>query len=132
MKKMYIVTQGEYSDYRIAGVFDSLEKAERFKECFYGRIEEYDINPHEEKLSNGYKSYRVHMNKEGSTEKYGVGLGNGKSDDCWFGDNYENDEVHLVCNVWAKDKKHAIKIANEKRIQHIANNTWANKIEFKF
>ncbi len=129
MDKVYIVTQGSYSDYRIVGVFDTKERAELFIESFYGRIEVYDLNPHEEKLSNGYKSYRVYMDEKGSTEEYGVSVGNGKSDDCWFADYNQVDGVVIVCNVWAKDEKHAIKITNEKRIQHIANNTWGNKIE---
>ncbi len=69
------------------------------------------------------------MDEKGSTEEYGVSVGNGKSDDCWFADYNQVDGVVIVCNVWAKDEKHAIKITNEKRIQHIANNTWGNKIE---
>ncbi len=39
MDKVYIVTQGSYSDYRIVGVFDTKERAELFIESFYGRIE---------------------------------------------------------------------------------------------
>ena len=43
---MYIVTNGSYSDYSIMGVFDNLEKAEKFQEFYnYELIEEFDLNP---------------------------------------------------------------------------------------
>ena len=124
MVKIYVVTSGSYSDYKIRGIFTTKEKAELYVESFYGRIEEYSLNPYERKLSEGFKPFKVHMNIEGSTEKYGVGVGNGESDDNWFANNYENDEIHLVANMWAKDNKHAIKIANERRCVFIANNRW--------
>lgn len=128
MEKIFIVTSGEYSDYKIMGVFDSKEKAELYIESFHGRIEEYNLNPYNEQLKNGFKSFQVHMNIKGSTEKYGVNCGNGNHDDNWFADNYENNEIHLVANMWANDEKHAIKIANERRVQYIANNTWGTKM----
>lgn len=57
-------------------------------------------------------------------EEYGVFAGNGESNDNWFCNNYENDEIHLVANMWARDEKHAIKIANERRAMFIASNRW--------
>lgn len=129
MNKVFVVTEGSYSDYKIMGVFDSKEKAELFVSSFYGDIEEYEINPYDEQLSNGYKSYEVHMDRNGSTEEYGVGCGNGKPNDNYFADNYADNKIHMVANMWAKDEKHAIKIANERRAEYLANNSWGIPIE---
>ena len=45
MSKVYIVTEGEYSDYKICGVFSSREKAEAFapKECG-AEVTEWDLD----------------------------------------------------------------------------------------
>ena len=51
MKKIYIVTSGEYSRYKIDGVFDCKEKADQFMKTFSGdewdkpRIEIFELNP---------------------------------------------------------------------------------------
>lgn len=123
-EKIYVVTDGNYSDYRIMGVFDSKEKAELYIDSFYGRIEEYVLNPYNEELKNGFKSFAVYMNINGSTEKYGIKCGNGSTNDNSFFNYYGDDEIYLIANMWAKDEQHAIKIANERRVQYIANNTW--------
>lgn len=51
MSKVYIVTEGEYSDYHIEEVFSTRKKAEEFiekykevEEYWYGEIEEYEID----------------------------------------------------------------------------------------
>jgi len=128
MKPIFIVTSGSYSDYRINAVFKNKEKAERYAKAFGGDIEEYEPNPFDKQLSKGYYPYQVHMNREGSTEKYGVNCGDGKSNCNWFANNYEHAEIYLVANMWAKNETHAIKIANERRTWCIANNTWGNEL----
>jgi hypothetical protein len=49
MKKVYIVTHGEYSSYRIDAVFDKLELAEEYIRLhdayYYNPVEEWELNP---------------------------------------------------------------------------------------
>ena len=55
--KVYIVTSGDYDDYRIAEVFSTKEKAEEYIEYFGDdyRIEEYNLdNPIEPKENIWY------------------------------------------------------------------------------
>ena len=44
-----------------------------------------------------------------------------------LGLNVDNQPVGRIFSIWAKDEKHAIKIANERRVQLIANNEWDKK-----
>lgn len=128
MKKIFVVTEGNYSDYHICGVFDTKEKAEKYVLCFGGDVEEYEINPHDEQLTNGYKSYRVYMDITGSTKEYGVDCGDGSANKNHFATNYHDNKIRLVSSMWAKNKKHVIKIANERRVEYIANNMWGSKL----
>lgn len=45
MDKVYVVTSGEYSEYRIDGIFDNIEDAEKLRDHVLGKIEEYELNP---------------------------------------------------------------------------------------
>lgn len=57
-KKIYIVTEGEYSDYHICAVFSTREKAEEYVQC-HGtdyNIEEYDLD---EDVERFVKLWRV-------------------------------------------------------------------------
>ena len=42
--KIYVVTEGEYSDYRICGVFTKEKKAERYAYLIGGNVEEYEAD----------------------------------------------------------------------------------------
>lgn len=102
--KVYVVTQGEYSDYRIIGLFSSKDKADQLiasypPSCYSGqpRVEEYELD--KVGIPKGERLFRVSICVEG-----GVG--------------------RMETYVWAKDKQHAAKIANERRVQTIANSTW--------
>lgn len=143
MKKVYIVTIGEYSDYKILAIFSTKERAGEYIRLFVekgnwagkGEIEEYPVDQwkdfanikkdkvgylvimtKEGKMVNVYKNYvydnlkefKNHINKKYSFQKMGKYKGS----------------LHIL--VLAKNEQHAIKIANEKRVQLIANNLWIN------
>jgi hypothetical protein len=132
MKTIYVVTQGDYSDYRICGVFDSEPLAKKFIETFSSaqqwysmRIEEWKLNPYKLEIGKGYKPFFVRMSKEGDT------LEIRESDSVYrfvAGENGENwgfDFYHNLLNhCLTKDEKHAIKITNEIRGQLIAEDKW--------
>lgn len=117
--KIYIVTQGTYSDYHIEQVFSTLKKAQEYLDHIGNedsQIEEYSVdnetprgtfeycvtflhNSHdaEVKLTNFYDSP--------SCRKDVFSRGNSIGYDCiWF-------------NIEAKDAPHAIKIASERLMQ---------------
>ena len=122
-KKAYVVTTGDYSDYHICGVFDSLPNAKRAKKLFgdESRIEKYEIN----KIPKSPKDmffYDVTMDRSGNTKaclNYGI-----ENVIDYSSVEYIDDDNQLVCTLWAKNKKHAVKIANERRTQLIALNKY--------
>lgn len=124
MKKIYVVTAGEYSDYRIQAVFSEKEIAEKYVKLFKKdsdfRVEEHDLNPDKEGISNGYNPFYVIMTREGECVSVNKDLS------CYFDHGSINVgwDGNLEVSLFAKDKKHAIKIANEKRLQVIAGNHW--------
>jgi len=129
MSKVYIVTTGEYSDYGIVNVFSTKELAKNYVRAVYGigeaDIEEYYVDKYPKQIDKNLKHWSIEM------------LKNGNAGRCWVSDNYEEDDIHyhvsnlfdteyLYVYCWAKDKQHAIKIANEKRVMIISNNLWGD------
>ena len=129
MTTIYVVTAGEYSDYHIVAVFDNEPMATAFL-SEYGRdatLEEYEANAGYDPIRQGRKRYSFHMYRNGDTGPL-----------LWecFADETYDTEFHLTprigrlvgyalhCAVWAKDRQHAAKIANERRAQLIASGKW--------
>jgi hypothetical protein len=124
MNKVYVITRGEYSDYRIMGVFKDLKKAKEFCKLSYEyMLEEYDLLDDKEYIDDYIKRQRsiywVKMNRSGNVisifESDYIDLEDGIS-------IYKEYDKCLVIGgcVMAKDEKHAIKIMNEKRAKAIA------------
>ena len=126
MKKIYIVTEGEWSDYHICAPFSKEKDAILFTKKFKNKhtafnIEEWIVDNENFKK---YDIYFIRMKK------------NGDVDEC----ELENRDYNYRCtmekrisfdvsgnmfvSVFAKNEKHAIKIVNEKRIQILAENNW--------
>ena len=128
MNKIYVVTLGEYSDYRICGVFNLENLAQKFIDSFGERntmnIEEYTLNPYSIEISKDYKPFFIKMTSEGECTQVNIENNFNSLDTCYGFDN----KKQLYCSVFAKDEKHAIKIVNEKRIQILAANTWGKVV----
>ena len=124
-KIIYVCTQGDYSDYHIAGVFDDEKLAYKFASHFHCEVEEWPLNPFGPELSKGYFPFSVRMTKKGDT----VAVHRVEAD---YAYRREADATihtldwtgNLLVYCWAKDKEHAIKIANETRAQLLATNQW--------
>jgi hypothetical protein len=126
MATAYVVTTGEYSDYRVVAVFTTRESAEkyvglwpdRYADCNDPRIEEYLLDE-VPGLPPGKVLYRVLFDRDGNSvakheppTEYMSGVrpyGDGKT---------------MVTYCWARDSEHAVKIANERRVQTIAAGEW--------
>lgn len=126
MKKIYIVTSGIYSDYGIDAVFDNKDLAQAFCDKFNRvnswyemGVEEWEINPND--FQTDLNPFNVVF--YGATSD--VKEVREASDEYWnFAKNrpqVTKEWQNLTAHVWARDKDHAIKIANEKRAQYINN-----------
>lgn len=124
MEKIFVVTTGEYSDYRISGVFSTKEKAEDFVNFvekhnanrYYLEIKEYGVDEFSEASKKGFFVFRVEMDKQGNSKV---------SSKSALVSDFDKDDINiwggkLFMDCYAKDEKHATKIANEKRVQLIA------------
>jgi hypothetical protein len=130
-KEIYIITSGCYSDYKIEAVFDEIELADSFMETFETkhydgqRIEVYKLNQHAQAFREKLKPYFLRMAKDGQCTEIAI--------EDYLHDNFNdppkfNSMGEMVLYVFAKDETHAIKIANEKRVELIALNRWGGKL----
>lgn len=126
MKKVYIVTDGAYSDYGICGVFDDEALAEQFQELFAprGQVEAWDLNPYEREIRADYRLYQVVIHRDGTVWS----VGRHDEDARYFVSRDEIEpclwlklpEGHLHTHVLAADEAHAVKVANERRVAYLA------------
>lgn len=128
--KVYVVGAGEYSDWHVVGVCTSLEKGELLKQLHAGTIQEFEVDKIPE-YPPGMRYWCVSMKKDGTAEcvcknieeekrngKWGEGWHKG-----WSPVRYSRAKwINFYC--WAKDEKHAIKIANERRAVLIERGDW--------
>lgn len=147
MAHIYLVTAGDYSDYRVVAAFTDKTHAEVLAEQFGGYgVEEYELDPKlPSYLKPGYKIYHVWMFSDGELADYGLrqisyelpegALGTLEFTDFTYPGNSDHDgqnprtgEWYLCGLIQAKDEKHAVKIANEKRIKILAAGLWPERI----
>lgn len=143
--KVFVVTSGRYSDYGINAMFSTRELAESYIELFnpeadFNEIDEWalDDDPHLTEIKSGRKQYQVDLKKDGEVLEVVLSDNtNFRNIYYWFFAEYfsetrsfgNTDRMSLYC--FATDKTHAIKIANEIRIQILANNTWGKNYTHK-
>lgn len=120
---VYVVTDGDYSDYHIVGVFSTKEAAEASRG---GDVEEWQLDAIPPRSAN-LAVYKVDMWRDGDVRdarKYGgtMNYRSPKVEVYMSGtDNPDKpDTAHICVFCWARDDLHAIKIANECRAQLIA------------
>ncbi len=127
---VFVVSDGEYSDWGIVGIFASREGAASYKKqcCLTNDIQSYKLNDVPQ-IPQGRHPYVVYMRRDGTATDVFTTLPS--SDDKRFelqsyemqlpaGERYQQ----LLCCLFARSTKHAVKIANERRAMLIANNEW--------
>lgn len=130
-KTVWVVEDGEYSDYHVVGVFTSRENAERIKQLCGGEVSEWPIDPAIEELNAGLWPYSVCMAIDGTTERVtrvdtmsyyslndGVRLWKRTQAPAYRGTPGVQDAIFGT--VWAESEQHAVKIVNEKRTAYLA------------
>lgn len=131
----YIVTSGEYSDYKIRGVFDSdKSRADIYAEKICGRVEEYEVNLEQQTIPEEW-AWVVRMKRDGSCtvrredmeeradELTGKRFGYARDWTAHLTLGYMGDP-EMIADVYAKDEAGAAKIANEYRTRAIADGFW--------
>lgn len=134
MKTIWVVEEGEYSDYHVVGAFSSEANANQIADLVGGDVAEWKIDPNIAELNKGLRIYSIQMQKDGtidSCEKVdmssyaltsiSVVMWRRSQAPAYIGKNV--DDV-MTATVWAKDRKHAIKIVNEHRAEFVANGKW--------
>jgi hypothetical protein len=138
--KLYAVSTGCYSDYTVRAIFSNREKAQAFIDAVpyndYNDIEEYDLDPPTvARLKRGESVWVVWMLRDSTAEKVWrtkielYNVTDPPSHRLWERSKapaYKGKGVQdcLVSTVWAKTEKQAVKVANEHRVQMIANGEW--------
>jgi hypothetical protein len=128
--KVYIVAEGSYSAYHIFAAFSSREKADAYI-LAHGMhndpevgVEVVDLDPVSLLAPPGMIGYAVRMAKDGEVLMvYALGFHAQELNAPRF---HDYPSACLVVECWAKDEAQAIKIANEKRAEHIAMGTWVD------
>ena len=120
--KVYLVTDGSYSDYHLCCVCSSKEKADHAKKFYAATndIEEYELDALPDH-PQGMFWYSVRMDRNGDTHAVEIENGDYTHADEWrpYGDNET-----VSFDMWATDEKHAVKIANERRAMIVASGEW--------
>lgn len=118
--KVYIVTQGDYSEYHIERVFSTREKAQEYLDhigyAWNAEIEEYDID---EETPRGVFLYKVTIQDDDGNAEVELIESDDRFSNCRkdvFGRNFMFRKGWWF-NIEAKDAKHAIKIASERLMQ---------------
>jgi len=133
MKSVWVIESGTYSDYSVDGIFSSEENAELALKMLVNSdasIAEWSLDPKVLEIRKGLKPYLVFMKRNGDVDTI---------IEFFFINDQEPDIIHRYGRVkysykdsydvlrvytWARDERHAIKIANEKRAQKIALGEW--------
>jgi len=137
MKIVYVVTQGNYSAYRICGVYSTKAQAEvaqhvwELRNPSYSdeptRIEQYEMNSTPEIRQPGMEAWSVRIQRDGSVILAGA---SDWLDDGELTEEYEPNSLNqytATFSMWARNREHAVKVANERRIQMIALDRWPKK-----
>jgi hypothetical protein len=128
MTTIYLVSDGEYSDYSVYGLYSTLEKAKQAQELYAaGYIEEFELDylpPH----PPGELLWAVWMKDSGdiktvkrirAREQYSPFSSIRVLCEGWYP---KTDGRRM--EIWARDQEHATKIASEKRREMLVSGEW--------
>jgi len=121
MAKIYIVTEGDYSDYRIVGVFSSKERADAVLASYSnnsGVVEEYDLDSI--KVCDKVNKYWFYFDLNGKLEDESIAQSS-LSDIC---EGMKNNVFRSIkgvgVEVFESDRDKAFKIACDLRAEYLA------------
>lgn len=118
----YLVTTGDYSDYRVVAVFSTEAGAKQFADRFNYSVSPCALDPVVPPELDGWAAFGVWMSKDGTlidTERGEYEQLVENKTRCIFG--YGRNTPLWVTYTVARDQEHAVKIANEQRTSFLAN-----------
>jgi hypothetical protein len=126
--KLFMVTDGSYSDYHVCGIYSTQEAAERAKQVFnaHNSIEEIELDA-VPASPPGLWRWGLRMEDDGSVPDapYRESCEGVTESIKWFPMLvWAGQRPSVYFSVWAEDRKHAIKVANEARIGLKASGQW--------
>jgi hypothetical protein len=129
---VYLVTDGDYSDYHVLGVFSTMDRAARYKELYNAEndIAVFALDPaHPPVIAEGMLPWSVVICKDGTVSqldrrsvRYAPTRARWMPVRLWT-----MDEYGLIVFCWARDAAHAVKIAGDIRTQVLAHQSWPTK-----
>jgi hypothetical protein len=123
MKKVFVLSNGSYSDFRVVAVYSTRKGAELAANIFTDEpsIEEYDLDTGLAYMKAGRRSFFVRLNREtGDTMEV---YPNSSSYGAFSTDVGVDINQNLYTYAWGKDSAHAVKIASERRRTFLARPT---------
>lgn len=138
VKSVWVIEKGTYSDYQVVGVYSSKENAQVVADHInrddpYDRaeVDEWTLDRDVEDLRQNKGLYLVVMAKDGTVERCDAedytAYSSGDVFKYWDRPSapaYKDKNVPpaFISTQFADNDKHAIKIANERRLQWLASN----------
>jgi hypothetical protein len=121
--KVYVLTEGNYDEFNIVGIFTSMDRLNDFKAKIpnngYNRHKEYHLDPNNvELICSGLRPWLAYI-------ELGEAIKPEESDD--LGDTSQCEMFKLgkrnvlSARVWARDENHAIALMEEERQRFIAS-----------
>lgn len=120
---IYACESGAYSDYSVDALFTQRADADLYVRAHGGSVVERQVDQDMTEYRKGLAPYWVIMDRSGVArvaDIYRTVEPDKANHETRKG--YERDE--WIFYMWARDKQHAVKIANERRVQHLALGTW--------
>lgn len=134
MTKVYVVSTGEDSDYEIDSIFSDEERAKKCAGMIdsghaSSNVDEFTLDPEKEILRRGYGYWRVHMFSDGEGTFTVVSQRKPDGFDSEYAEVFKatwtmSGKGYLKCRMKARDRDHAVKIANERRTAILAAHLW--------
>ena len=125
--KVYVITKGQYSDYRICGVSTDKDKARLLQKACDGhniwsesRIETYETDQYVTEIESGLQLYYCETNGDLNIVNIDKECLEPLEDEDFNPKTDKNKNYYWVY-VWAKDKDHARKIAVDKIAEYMAH-----------
>ena len=116
IEKVYIIVKGEYSDFHICAVALDEKTAEKLREAYSDRYDKAII----EEYIPAKESEETRILYEVEFEHGGVFITTAEREDNETLMDINNDFTWLILRVFAKDKEHALKIAQDRRAEYLA------------
>lgn len=136
-QKVWVIEDGDYSDYRVVGVYSSKQNADMVQAKVGGTVAEWPLDPNISDMNAGHFVFGGEMLRDGTMERcdrvHDIAAYHINSQlTIWrrsAAPAYRGRDIQdcLTGTVWAKYVTHAIKIFNEERTRLIALNQWPQK-----